>query len=57
MIEGLAKIVRDQRGHVLGEARPPIAAATLRQDTWWAQFSISLRRRRCWNGFTGRRSG
>jgi hypothetical protein len=36
MIERLAQIVRDQRGHVLGEARPPIAAATLRKDAWWA---------------------
>jgi hypothetical protein len=37
MIERLGQILRDQRGHVLGEARPPIAAATLRQDAWWAQ--------------------
>ena len=36
MIETLRRILRDQRGHVLGEARPPIAAATLRKDTWWA---------------------
>jgi hypothetical protein len=36
MIERLWRILRDQRGHVLGEARPPIAAATLRKDTWWA---------------------
>ncbi|HEU5319403.1 MAG TPA: hypothetical protein VFX28_01280 [Methylomirabilota bacterium] len=32
----IAKILRDQRGHVVGQARPPIAAATLRRDTWWA---------------------
>jgi len=36
MIDRLVRIVRDQRGHVLGEARPPIAAATLRKDAWWA---------------------
>jgi hypothetical protein len=36
MIETLKQILRDQRGHVLGQARPPIAAATLRKDTWWA---------------------
>ena len=36
MIERLWRILGDQRGHVLGEARPPIAAATLRKDTWWA---------------------
>jgi hypothetical protein len=36
MIDRLAEILRDERGHVLGEARPPIAAATLRKDTWWA---------------------
>ena len=33
----LGRILRDQRGHVVGaEARPPIQAATLRKDTWWA---------------------
>ena len=32
----IREILKDQRGHVLGEARPPIAAATLRKDTWWA---------------------
>ena len=37
MIDRLRQILRDQRGHVLGEARPPIAAATLRHDAWWAQ--------------------
>jgi hypothetical protein len=36
MIETLKRILRDQRGHVLGQARPPIAAAHLRKDTWWA---------------------
>ena len=36
MIDRLVRIVRDQRGHVLGEARPPISAATLRKDAWWA---------------------
>jgi hypothetical protein len=37
MIERLGQILVDQRGHVLGEARAPIAAATLRKDAWWAQ--------------------
>jgi hypothetical protein len=32
----IARIVRDQGGHVLGAARPPIAAAHLRRDSWWA---------------------
>jgi hypothetical protein len=33
----LGRILRDQRGHVVGaEVRPPIAAATLRTDPWWA---------------------
>ena len=32
----IRQVLKDQRGHVLGEARPPIAAATLRKDTWWA---------------------
>jgi hypothetical protein len=36
MIERLVAILKDERGHVLGEARPPIAAATLRKDSWWA---------------------
>jgi len=36
MIERFVETLRDQRGHVLGEARPPIAAATLRTDSWWA---------------------
>jgi hypothetical protein len=35
MIETLKRILRDQRGHVLGQVRPPIAAATLRKDAWW----------------------
>ncbi len=30
-------ILRDQRGHLVGaESRPPIVAATLRTDAWWA---------------------
>ena len=33
---GIRRTLRDQRGHVVGGARPPIAAATLRKDTWWA---------------------
>jgi hypothetical protein len=33
MIRG---VLSDQRGRVLGVARPPIAAGTLRRDTWWA---------------------
>jgi hypothetical protein len=36
MIARIRRIVRDERGHVIGEARPPIAAAHLRKDTWWA---------------------
>jgi hypothetical protein len=32
----IREILRDQRGHVAGEARPPIAAAHLRKDAWWA---------------------
>jgi hypothetical protein len=32
----IADILRDQRGHVRTEARPPIAAAHLRRDAWWA---------------------
>jgi hypothetical protein len=35
MIGRIVAALRDERGHVLGEARPPIAAATLRKDTWW----------------------
>jgi hypothetical protein len=36
----LGRILRDQRGHVVGQARPPIAAPTLRRDTWWLQPAI-----------------
>jgi len=36
MSRRIGDILRDQRGHVLGGARPPIAAATLRTDSWWA---------------------
>jgi len=32
----IGKILKDQRGHVAGATRPPIAAAHLRKDTWWA---------------------
>ncbi len=32
----IGKILRDQRGHVMGATRPPIAAGHLRKDTWWA---------------------
>ncbi len=32
----IGRILRDQSGRVLGAARPPIAAATLRKDAWWA---------------------
>jgi hypothetical protein len=32
----LRAVFEDQRGHVLGQARAPIAAPTLRQDSWWA---------------------
>lgn len=32
----IREILRDQRGQVIGEARPPIAAAHLRKDAWWA---------------------
>jgi hypothetical protein len=31
----IADILKDQRGHVRTEARPPIAAAHLRRDAWW----------------------
>jgi hypothetical protein len=31
----IGRILRDQRGHVLGAARPAIPAATLRKDAWW----------------------
>jgi hypothetical protein len=31
----IGRILRDQRGHVVGRARPPIAAAHLRTDAWW----------------------
>ena len=30
-------ILRDDRGHVVAGTRPPITAATLRKDAWWAQ--------------------
>jgi hypothetical protein len=34
----LARILRDQAGHVVGAgARPPIGAATLRTDAWWGR--------------------
>ena len=33
---GIGGTLRDERGHVMGGTRPPIAAATLRKDTWWA---------------------
>jgi hypothetical protein len=36
MLERLGRILRNQRGHVLGGVRPPIAASHLRQDAWWA---------------------
>jgi hypothetical protein len=32
----IGEIMRDQRGHVRTEARPPIRAAHLRHDAWWA---------------------
>jgi hypothetical protein len=32
----IREVLRDQRGHVRAAARPPIAEATLRKDTWWA---------------------
>jgi hypothetical protein len=32
----IGRILRDERGHVRMAVRPPIAAATLRKDTWWA---------------------
>jgi len=32
----IGRVLRDQRGHVVGQARPPIAAAHLRKDAWWA---------------------
>jgi hypothetical protein len=32
----IRRILRDQRGHVVGQARPPIAASHLRKDAWWA---------------------
>jgi hypothetical protein len=35
MIDRVRAIVRDQGGHVLGEARPAIARAHLRIDAWW----------------------
>jgi hypothetical protein len=36
MIERLARILGNQRGHVVGAARPAIDAAHLRKDAWWA---------------------
>ena len=30
----------DERGHILGEARAPIAAPHLRKDAWWVQPAI-----------------
>jgi hypothetical protein len=36
MLARLVRIVGNQRGHVAGAARPPIAAPTLRKDAWWA---------------------
>ena len=36
----LGRILLDERGHVVGQARPPIAAPTLRGDTWWLQPAI-----------------
>ncbi len=35
MIERLARILGNQRGHVTGAARPAIGAAHLRKDAWW----------------------
>lgn len=32
----ISRVLRDQRGHVVGEARAPIEAAHLRKDAWWA---------------------
>ncbi len=32
----IGKILKDERGHVMGAARPPIAAGNLRKDAWWA---------------------
>jgi len=31
----IREVLKDQRGHVRAAARPPIAEATLRKDTWW----------------------
>jgi hypothetical protein len=33
---GMSRTLPDDRGHVVGGTRPPIAAATLRKDAWWA---------------------
>ena len=33
----IGRILRDDRGHVVASPRPPITAATLRKDAWWAQ--------------------
>lgn len=32
----IREILKDQRGHVAGAARAPLAAAHLRKDAWWA---------------------
>jgi hypothetical protein len=32
----IGRILRDERGQLMGAARPHIAAATLRTDAWWA---------------------
>jgi len=32
----IREVLKDQRGHVRTAVRPPIAAATLRKDAWWA---------------------
>jgi hypothetical protein len=32
----IREVLKDQRGHVRAAARPPIAAAHLRKDAWWA---------------------
>jgi len=36
MLERLGRILRNERGHVVGGVRPPIAAPHLRTDAWWA---------------------
>jgi hypothetical protein len=37
MKTGITRVLRDQRGAVVREARPPIAAIHLRKDAWWLQ--------------------